>query len=197
MKRFLFAMLALVLAVGCGGADKKNKEAERPDDGLGVDGIYEVGDYYNRDGKEGVVFEVKSGGKHGKIISLDEADKAWCTVEQFDKGSLAGSNDPYDGMVGTQAILEREDCEEYPAVMWCAEKGDGWYLPSKFELEKILSNYKKINETLRRHDAPELEKLYWSSTCRGEEAFILVMLIEEFIHLPKNYTMCVRAVARF
>lgn len=197
MKRFLFAMLALVLAVGCGSADKKSEEAERPDDGLGVDGIYEVGDYYNRDGKEGVVFEVKSGGKHGKIISLDEADRAWSSVERFDKGILAGSDDPYDGRVGTQAILEREDCEEYPAVMWCAEKGDGWYLPSRYELEEIYSHRNKINETLSRHDAPELEKEYWSSTCRGEEAFILVMLIEEIIRLPKNYTMCVRAVATF
>lgn len=54
-------------------------------DGLGRDGVYEVGYYYNRDGKQGVVFEVKDGGRSGKIISLDaiydrwDDAKSWCS----------------------------------------------------------------------------------------------------------------------
>lgn len=52
--------------------------------GLGRDGVYKVGDYYNRDGKQGVVFYVKNSGRNGKIVSLDqsrgyyESCKSWC-----------------------------------------------------------------------------------------------------------------------
>ncbi len=38
--------------------------------GLGRDGIYKVGDYYNQKGKEGIVFYVSNGGKNGLIINL-------------------------------------------------------------------------------------------------------------------------------
>lgn len=51
-------------------------------DGLGRDGVYEVGYYYNRDGNQGVVFEVTNGGRNGKIISLDETKDSW-----YDTGS--------------------------------------------------------------------------------------------------------------
>ena len=36
---------------------------------------YKVGDYYNIGGKEGVVFEVTSDGRHGKIVCLDDLGK--------------------------------------------------------------------------------------------------------------------------
>ena len=45
--------------------------------GLGRDGVYQIGDYYNRNGKQGVVFEVWDGGRHGKIVSLDETSATW------------------------------------------------------------------------------------------------------------------------
>ena len=56
-------------------------EEQRIDDmiaqGLGRDGVYEVGDYYNRDGKEGIVFEVSGKGTHGKIVSVDQTFTNW------------------------------------------------------------------------------------------------------------------------
>ena len=57
-------------------------------DGLGRDGVYEVGYYYNRDGKQGVVFEVKNGGRNGKIISLDKTNDSWDDAKSWciDKG---------------------------------------------------------------------------------------------------------------
>ena len=57
-------------------------------DGLGRDGVYEVGYYYNRDGKQGVVFEVTNGGRNGKIISLDETQDSWDDAKSWcrDKG---------------------------------------------------------------------------------------------------------------
>ena len=34
---------------------------------------YKVGDYYNENGKEGVVFEVSADGQHGKIVSMTQS----------------------------------------------------------------------------------------------------------------------------
>ncbi|MBP3547654.1 MAG: serine/threonine protein kinase, partial [Alistipes sp.] len=39
--------------------------------------LYNVGDYYNENGKEGIVFEVWDDGRHGKIVSLDEIKAPW------------------------------------------------------------------------------------------------------------------------
>ena len=39
---------------------------------------YKVGDYYNENGKQGVVFEVDGSGCHGKIVSLNSNGAAWC-----------------------------------------------------------------------------------------------------------------------
>ena len=36
--------------------------------------VYKVGDYYNVDGKKGVVFEVSEDGKHGTIIALTQPE---------------------------------------------------------------------------------------------------------------------------
>lgn len=55
-------------------------------DGLGRDGVYEVGYYYNRDGRQGVVFEVTNGGRSGKIISLDETYDCWGSAMSWCRG---------------------------------------------------------------------------------------------------------------
>lgn len=45
--------------------------------GLGDNGVYQVGYYYNRNGKEGVVFEVTNGGRSGKIVSVVQGQMSW------------------------------------------------------------------------------------------------------------------------
>ena len=45
--------------------------------GMGNNGVYEVGYYYNRNGKEGVVFEVTNGGRSGKIVSVVQGERSW------------------------------------------------------------------------------------------------------------------------
>lgn len=73
-------------AAAAAAAEKARIEKSIADDGLGRDGVYEVGYYYNRDGKQGVVFEVTNGGRNGKIISLEEVEKtydgaqSWCRI---------------------------------------------------------------------------------------------------------------------
>ncbi len=48
---------------------------------------YNVGDYYNVDGKKGVVFEVSEDGKHGKIISDELVSEAttWYKAMEWGK----------------------------------------------------------------------------------------------------------------
>lgn len=75
-------------AAAVAAAEKARIEKSIADDGLGRDGVYEVGYYYNRDGKQGVVFEVTNGGRNGKIISLDETQDSWDDAKLWcrDKG---------------------------------------------------------------------------------------------------------------
>ena len=50
---------------------------------------YAIGDYYNENGKEGVVFDVWDDGRHGKIVSLDEAYSKWCAYSQDERKEIS------------------------------------------------------------------------------------------------------------
>ncbi len=167
--------------------------------GLGRDGVYEVGDYYNKNGKEGVVFEVSADGCHGKIVSLDEAKLLWCTDEQYCKGIKLGSTNEKNGKVNTDVVMERDDKDQYPAFVWCREKGADWYLPAIEEIETICSYSLKINTTLSKHGGTELSFAWkWSSTEHIKDvsgAWSAGQLTGELC--LKNTSLYVRAVSAF
>ena len=100
--------------------------------------IYTIGDIYEKDDIKGVVALLYDGGKHGVIMSLDEACLAWSTIHRK-KIKLTGANNRTDGVANMLAI-ERFIAEnnlswsDFPAFEWCRNKGDGWYLPSLNEL---------------------------------------------------------------
>ena len=127
---------------------------------------YKIGDYYNENGKKGVVFEVSDDGRHGKIVSLDMAAGEWCTKEQYDREIVVGASSETDGKANTDRVMARSDSEAYPAFVWCRDKGRDWYLPAKDELESIYAAKEKINVTLERLGMRKLGKTlwYWSST---------------------------------
>ena len=106
--KHLFWAMALLLCVGYSGSNSSEKEqlaeaeaeaariekerlaeAEAArieksiEDGLGRDGIYQIGDYYNRNGNKGVVIEISNGGRNGKILSLDETECSWSKAKQW------------------------------------------------------------------------------------------------------------------
>ena len=64
-------------------AEEKARIEKPIKDGLGRDGIYQLGDYYNRNGNKGVVIEIKNGGRNGKILSLDETYCNWSDAKQW------------------------------------------------------------------------------------------------------------------
>ena len=61
---------------------------------------------------------------------------------------------------------------KYPAFAWCADHGDGWYLPAIDELKELLLNdevHAKVNGTLEQKRVSVMYSMgdiacYWSST---------------------------------
>lgn len=135
--------------------------------GGGTNGVYQIGDYYNRNGVEGVVYRISNGGVHGMIISLDEGYEAWSTEE-----ITTGANDQYDGAANTNLIISSYDLNNYPAFKWCNNKNidgiTGWYSPSISEIRDILRNTDILNQSLLNNGGVAiingLGYYYWSST---------------------------------
>ena len=110
-----------------------------------VRSTYIVGDYYNDGMKEGIVFEVTSGGKKGKIMSIDQSPLLPWTVCTADMSRLVGAKSQNDGQYNQKVVEAIEDWQlKYPAFDWCAQLGEGWYLPSKEELKSIYKNRKLL-----------------------------------------------------
>ncbi len=133
---------------------------------------YSVGDYYNDGVREGVVFEVSADGCRGKIVSMNQAGLQWSSYSAEQK-RLIGAKSETDGaynMTKVKAISGWQS--KYPAFKWCADLGEGWYLPSKEELEIFTLNdavHEAVNRTLIARGGTKLcdrseWKWYWSST---------------------------------
>ena len=136
---------------------------------------YKVGDYYNDGVKEGVVFEVSADGRHGKIVSMKQSSGGllWSS-DSAEQKRLIGGDSETDGaynMAKVKAISGWRD--KYPAFKWCADLGEGWYLPSIEELKVFTLNtavHDAVNRTLIARDGKKLYDegdnwiWYWSST---------------------------------
>ena len=124
---------------------------------------YKIGDFYDENGKQGIVFDVTADGKHGKIVSLDSQELKWAGLDAYNRRTSATSVD--DGMSNLNKIKEIPNWEtNYPAFAWCASKGDGWYLPAKNELLSIKRNMATINLRMYRMGAAIMDGSFWSST---------------------------------
>ena len=129
---------------------------------------YEIGDYYDENGKQGVVFEVWDGGRHGKIVSLDETRADWDSRvtrdgEEYKNGTRTYTDSKSDGKANTDKIMARSDSDYFPAFKWCRANGSSWYLPAVDELKKIYNNKSVLNATLEKYGST-LDGWYWSST---------------------------------
>ncbi|MBQ2414748.1 MAG: TIR domain-containing protein [Rikenellaceae bacterium] len=117
---------------------------------------YKVGDSYDENGKRGVVFEVSADGKHGKIVSFNETKLQWAN-EKFDSWrEKIGAYSETNGAVNMAVVQRIPNWRgKYPAFAWCADLGEGWYLPAIDELKAIYDIRNILN-------AKSYE--YWSST---------------------------------
>ena len=201
-KRSRWWLWLLILLLIGGGAwfifgDNKGKKTEKvvlPETST----TYNVGDYYNENGKQGVVFEVWDKGRHGKIVSLDETILQWCTEEQDDKEIVLGLTDESDGKANTDNVMQRGDSDQYPAFVWCRNKGEDWYLPAINELKTISNNKSAINSTLAEYGTGLNDYWHWSSTEYDEFcAWRVLMGNGGTDDGNKSYYYYVRAVSAF
>ena len=150
----------LVVFSGCKKDDASADSGNN--NGGGSTTTYAVGDYYNVDGVKGIVYRISDGGKHGKIISLDEAILQWSTEEV-----LTGATDLYNGESNTNVIISNFDLNNYPAFKWCNNKNtagiSGWYMPSISEVEDIWRVREILDEGLLNNGGVVMHNP-WSST---------------------------------
>jgi hypothetical protein len=172
---------------------------------------YKIGDYYNSNGLEGVVFQVDESGMHGKIVSLKEsvARMKWATFPKEQKRFL-GAIDHNDGR-NNQAIIKSIPGwqEKFPPITWCAEQGEKWYLPAINELEIFVKEgivHSAVNKTLAQLGAKQLAKRgefrwYWSSTehlVKRNAAQVYCLYVSDNKVAEWKYIVCyVRAIATF
>ena len=133
------------------------------------DKIYQIGDYYDANGKKGIVVDVWNGGRNGKIISLERSEQKWCTETMAKQRHRTGATSTTDGSLNTAFILSRPDKHEFPAFMWCESLGEGWYLPAIEELYDMNRKKAIIGPAFRKYDKSYNSDTYmfedfWSST---------------------------------
>ncbi len=157
--------------------DRESGYSLRPvisDEDIATQETYKVGDYYNVNGKEGVVFSVDATGRHGKIVSMTQSSKElqWSSNES-ERNRLIGASSETDGAANMRAVQQRPNWRaDYPAFAWCANLGSGWYLPAIEELKLFTLNdsvHDAVNRTLAAKGGTRLynkgeDKWYWSST---------------------------------
>lgn len=152
--------------------------------------IYEIGDIYEKDGVKGIVVLLTEGGRHGVVMSLDEACLAWSEERTRDAGKV-GANSTVDGEENMRAV-ERYIIKTglswsmFPAFEWCRAKGEGWYLPALNEIWSAGTMYlggsrlavnrrlrKGFNNSLVEAGGKALSNTmyYYSSTEHKDEKF--------------------------
>ena len=112
------------------------------------DGPLRVGDYYNRNGVQGIVCYVEANGRHGLVISLDEAMLPWSIFRKPDLRTVgtASANDGLENMATLERYIEANNLswDDFPAFAWCRGRGEGWYLPAVNELNELFDAYNGI-----------------------------------------------------
>jgi hypothetical protein len=133
---------------------------------------YQVGDYYNQNGVQGVVFTVTGKG-HGKIVSMDETSAQW-SVGTINTNAFSDA----DGLTNMNKIMEMTNWETvFPAFGWCGTQNTGgitgWYFPASKEVADILDKSVVINVTMQQFGGTAIDTKtnngYWTSTERNSD----------------------------
>ena len=173
---------------------------------------YKVGDYYDDGEKQGVVFWVDASGEHGKIVSLTESSKIPWTSDKTEEKTIIDTNSEGDGAYNTNIVKQIYDWQsKYPAFKWCADLGEGWYLPAIEELKLFtLDNTVRnaINQTLATKGGTKIPDIgtvhwYWSSTESTVKykgmfcVWLVTMSLGDTYDYYKYLNYSVRAVSAF
>ena len=168
---------------------------------------YKVGDYYNDGTKEGVVFEVSADGLVGKIVSMIQSDKLQWFSDTYHKSDDFWAKREVSGAIDMIIVKAEKDWQKkFPAFKWCADLGEGWYLPAVKELTKFINDdatHEAVNHTLTSKGGVKLynpgeKKYYWSSTAHFEHLAAMEPRLFTYPKFDHKYNKhFVRAVATF
>lgn len=137
----LILLLALTLSA-CSGSDGPAPTPPVPPTPLPPEPpepgkTYEIGDLYDVDGVQGIVYLLADEGTHGMILSLAEGERPW-SIETVE----TNANRLDDGKYNCTLIRKREDWgAKYPAFKWCNDlntgRYGGWFIPSLYEMNNL------------------------------------------------------------
>lgn len=124
---------------------------------------YKVGDIYDQNGLKGLVVDVDETGNHGLILSLKKSGKNWLKDKNHAMNTSAFYED--DGMKNMEAIENyinenNLSWDAFPLFAWARSLGEGWYIPSRAELNTIWENLnggnfdfnKKAKKNWKKHN---------------------------------------------
>ncbi len=118
----------------------------------------------------GLVFEV--GEDYAKVVSMDQGLCYW--AQESVKSVRVGTDEnPAEGEDNTIMFKERADMEKFDAAIWCINRGDEWYMPSRTEVAAIVngleltseSNQTAVNEILTANGGTAFtfgSEYYWT-----------------------------------
>lgn len=204
--RTRFADLVVVVANAVGVAlptKPRSQAAAAPVAASEPSKTYAVGDYYNENGKEGIVFEVDATGRHGKIMAMRDLPEelAWGLEEV-----KTGAWNMLDGIQNLKVIQQIVGWKtKYPAFVASLVAPD-WYLPAIKELEMIYINRERLSQICMHYGGNSLMEvdkdywIYWSSTENGENSAWSVMpsgIVGNYCGVVKERKSCIRLISVF
>lgn len=123
---------------------------------------FQVGEMVEYSGAIGVVFYRDA--DITKIVSVEQGKAIWS--KEYVSIGASDADNGMNNMAVVQAIASWES--NYPAFAWCADLGEGWYLPAKNELLAIYNVKTLLNKSLTANGytavGEEYNYYYWSST---------------------------------
>lgn len=183
---------------------------------------YKVGDYYEENGVKGIVYafaeiakyndsytEIVGYDKYCYLFSMDQVYIEWST-----ENVQCNAMNPKDGAKNMISIAYQDSTyAKYPAAKWCADHGEGWYLPASNELHMMwdaISGGNHIftdptvtafNKTLTDNGGQPIEEtFYWTSNEVSESQAEVVCFSEGkgvCLEILKSDKFDVRAVYKF
>ncbi|MBR0453429.1 MAG: hypothetical protein IIX29_05765, partial [Bacteroidales bacterium] len=97
-----------------------------------------------------------------KLVSVEEAKVQWGS------GYYDIKINDWDGLTVMDYFKSlNPDLRQYPALKWCNEYGQNFYLPKYNELVEINAHLDIINATLSQCGFDKISGVYWSSDLAG------------------------------
>ena len=135
---------------------------------------YNIGDLVIVNGVQGVIFQTSP---MVKVVSVDEG---YTVYAPWTKSNVEIGIDSHDYCRDNMAVAMTVPNwhTDLPAFKWCADLGEGWYLPARSELVEIYKQKDKINQTLTLNNMATLgskcsSKWMWSSTESDRKAYYM------------------------